>query len=453
MRYALRPQDLNVVQSAAEAGAKPTPQPVDDVHDSLREWRQRWRDIMKSAIIYFDGTPQLQVTRLKSHLNVLGSQVQPFFDQRVTHVISENAKSDVALKAKEAHRKVYTVEKLARFLSSLLGHSVTTVLDETQSAKLARMLEEDKRKSAHATPYARKDDFYYFKGPYLLIWDPSKYNRPMCLKEWRPSATSEEGEWPQLRRAPMGMSPFTARAIVRSEKRKQHRQVKLEESEDEINTQFDKKTTSDAGNLEKKPDFAAKRRQAEPEENKENAVTQMRLVPLAAHATNSTRLREFGEIVASGVPRYSQTSANPLAARKETAGSRELVNLRRKVLPRPQASITECSAEAEGCNTLPPAPANTLASRGSVQASGIISPAMSLAAASASMPDPVKPRPVAVPKPKARKPGYCENCLEKYDELSEHLASKRHRLFAASDQKFLELDRVIETLQRPRVLH
>lgn len=441
MRYALRPQNLNVVQPAAEAGAKPAL--ADDVQDSLREWRQRWWEIMKDAVIYFDGTPQTQVSRLKSYLSVLGSQVQPFFDQRVTHVISENAKSDVALKAKDAHRKVYNVEKLARFLSSLLGQSVTTALDESQSAKLARMLEEDTRRSAHAASYSRKDEFYHFKGPYLLIWDPGRYNRPMCSKEWRPSATAEEGEWPQLRRAPTGMSPFTARSVVRSEKRKQHRLAKLDESEAEIDTQLDKKQGPEAV---KTASFAAKKRHGELEDNKENAVTQMRLVPLAAHATNSVRLREFGEIVASGVPRYSQTSANPRSAQKETAGSREMINLRRKVLPRPQVPIAECSADTERSSTQQII-VSTLASRTSVQASGTISPAMSMAAASVPT---SKPRLLAVPKPKMRKPGYCENCLEKYDDLNEHLVSKRHRLFATSEQKFIELDRVIETLQLSR---
>lgn len=451
MREVLQAQDTNAYTAAGKYSKQAGDEP-------LREWRAKWRHIMKDAVIYFDSIPAPQIEHLKPYIAELGSHIQPFFDQRVSHVISENHRSEVSCKARDASRKVYTLEKLSRFITSLLGHTVTPLVGEVaqQQIKLAKMLETDARQTT-----SRKDDFYFFKGPYVLVWDPSTYNRPLCIKEWKSCAVAEEGEWPQLRKAPMGMSPFTARAVVRSEKRRHdmHKQEKLameklamegeidgdgnEDEDAEDREMGEKRRKCDdkeniphpdgpvvtasvnrqtLGNEAPEPQVETQTRESQFQGSQrdvtavraqqytsrlpsvvEGAAAMAPLAPAAA-ATPSVRLREFGEIVASGVPRYSQTSKSFTS--KEAVSSRELANLRRKVMPRPHAEPNEPAAKP-----------------------------------------PVEMR-VPKVKPMAKKPGWCENCLEKYEDLAEHVAGKSHRSFALNDQKFAALDAVIALLQR-----
>lgn len=381
---------------------------ADDERDSLRAWRARWRQIMQTAIIYFDGIPANQVEKLKGYLTLLGSTTQPFYDQKVTHVISENQHNELATKARDHGCKVYTTQKLSRFLGSLLGKTLTAAVDDGHSNRLAQLLEDDSRMS---TAQNRRDDFVSFRGPYLLISDSQGYHRPLVIKEWRAAHDVDDSEWPQLRRAPLGVSPFTAKSALKSDKRRYHEQqqqhkrqaplaqVVEEESEDE-----------DASAKRFQAETAApllKKRRTGDTSDKENQMMDARAMrPIPAQSTNSTRLRDFGEIVASGVPRYSQTSTKSFSAR-DSVNSREMASLRRKVTGS-QVLVTKS------------------------------------AVADASKPH----RAQARAKP-AKKPGYCENCLERYNDLQEHLTSRTHQQFAANESKFLGLDQVISQLQRP----
>lgn len=45
--------------------------------------------------------------------------------------------------------------------------------------------------------------------------------------------------------------------------------------------------------------------------------------------------------------------------------------------------------------------------------------------------------------------GYCENCRVRYQDLSLHVASKKHRRFAANPKNFVDLDDMLQCLQRP----
>ncbi|TPX36312.1 hypothetical protein SmJEL517_g01489 [Synchytrium microbalum] len=47
------------------------------------------------------------------------------------------------------------------------------------------------------------------------------------------------------------------------------------------------------------------------------------------------------------------------------------------------------------------------------------------------------------------RPGYCENCCDKYDDFIEHVNSKRHRDFAIDESNFSELDECLADVQRP----
>ncbi|KAF8420209.1 Dfp1/Him1, central region-domain-containing protein [Tirmania nivea] len=50
---------------------------------------------------------------------------------------------------------------------------------------------------------------------------------------------------------------------------------------------------------------------------------------------------------------------------------------------------------------------------------------------------------------KEPKPGYCENCREKFDHFDEHTMSRRHRKFACNENNFADLDQLLAQLERP----
>ncbi|MCJ1350983.1 MAG: hypothetical protein MMC33_000965 [Icmadophila ericetorum] len=47
------------------------------------------------------------------------------------------------------------------------------------------------------------------------------------------------------------------------------------------------------------------------------------------------------------------------------------------------------------------------------------------------------------------KPGYCENCKEKFDDFEEHCAGRKHRKFATTQENWADLDGLLGKLVRP----
>ncbi|KAK9853673.1 hsk1-interacting molecule 1 [Penicillium brevicompactum] len=55
-------------------------------------------------------------------------------------------------------------------------------------------------------------------------------------------------------------------------------------------------------------------------------------------------------------------------------------------------------------------------------------------------------------KPERRrepKPGYCENCRDKFDDFEEHTLTRKHRRFAVNSTNWAELDSLLAEIQRP----
>ena len=51
-------------------------------------------------------------------------------------------------------------------------------------------------------------------------------------------------------------------------------------------------------------------------------------------------------------------------------------------------------------------------------------------------------------KEKELKPGYCENCREKFDDFDRHIVGRKHRKFALTKENWLELDDLLKHLVR-----
>ncbi|KAI0319190.1 Dfp1/Him1, central region-domain-containing protein [Amylostereum chailletii] len=49
------------------------------------------------------------------------------------------------------------------------------------------------------------------------------------------------------------------------------------------------------------------------------------------------------------------------------------------------------------------------------------------------------------------KPGYCENCRQRYDDFDDHIGTRKHRRFAENEANFLYLDDCLARIRRPTV--
>lgn len=155
----------------------------------LREWQRQWRRILARATVYFDCVDNQSISRVQPTLRNLGTTVDRFFSVKVTHVVTTRAldgkypPGDVLHKAFAENMKVWTYEKLLRFLGYLLKKP--TVQQMQQQDKLAVMLRQEKMLGPNdRDPTARREDYHYFKGPYILVWDPTSNYRPLMHKEY-----------------------------------------------------------------------------------------------------------------------------------------------------------------------------------------------------------------------------------------------------------------------------
>ncbi|KAJ2359678.1 Cdc7p-Dbf4p kinase complex regulatory subunit [Coemansia sp. RSA 2610] len=56
---------------------------------------------------------------------------------------------------------------------------------------------------------------------------------------------------------------------------------------------------------------------------------------------------------------------------------------------------------------------------------------------------------VPVRRPVVARPGYCENCREKFDDMLEHVKTPQHRRFASNERNWVELDTLLDRVRRP----
>ncbi|CCJ28436.1 unnamed protein product [Pneumocystis jirovecii] len=247
---------------------------TEETNMKIREWQRQYRKAFPSFKFYFDSVDQNMKHKLTKQINKLGGTVEAFFSKNITHVVTtrpipdftdislqlarklgpttdtafvtsstsqnkprklfglgnilkdsyisskpnqeELLKNDVLIKAHEYGMKIWSFDKFVnRILRSLLDLSLTP-----NQPKLSYLLYDEKingtRERDRSAP---REDYVYFKGPYIFVRDMSNIYRPIIIKEWPkpPSGKISEGEWPQFRVTDFGHCPF-----IRNNYRKSH---------------------------------------------------------------------------------------------------------------------------------------------------------------------------------------------------------------------------------------
>ncbi|KAF9632766.1 BRCT domain-containing protein [Lasiodiplodia theobromae] len=409
---------------------------------------------------------------------------------------------DILVKAREMGMKIWALEKLERILNTMFNTdtgeqppayntrgSTAVTASKSRGADLSQLLKNEKVNGPADRDLAvSTKDMAHFRGYYVYVHCMNEKYRPVIMRDYPKVSVKEEGKWPQFRLTAPGRCPFV-------EDPQQLRKWQLQEQQKTTQQKPDRpaappRTRSASAALE-----AAKQRapRLEPKRTltENNSVSRRGSVtteestdtilskpldppklipakrrepdgvpPLFGSAQASLRAMPRyagGEPIASGVQPSNITSAiksqmisSTAAAPGGRAGtSKELNQLSRKVLEKNSAPnsttstyMTDIRAAINGDRGAPPRAAK---SKAQANITGV--------------PDPEEVekqggRRVIVPRRKKSlerepKPGYCENCREKFDDFDTHVVSRKHRKFATTQENWKDLDSLLSQLVRP----
>lgn len=344
--------------------------------------------------------------------------------------------ADVLYRAREMGKKMWTLEKLLKILdmlqeadpykSALVGHGRGTAHGKTSEESNLLQLLQNERVSV-------TKELHYFKGPYIYIYDIEEKTKPVMVREYQKVADKKDGDWPQFRVASQGRCPFI-----------EDYEPTEKESRAQTQTRAKAKPVVEAPALELRPPavpppkpVTGKRTLVEMEDGNNRGAAPIRAaesfdrskvsnIPsldfrsqnaFMSHAKAGRLLA--GEPVASGVQPSNITSAIRSQMISSTTGalgakagtSKEIHGLQRKVLQK--ASTPAVSNDSNGFIRSASLSRATARKLDVVEEDETVKQKEKLRRTASA--------PVPQVRQKARdpKPGYCENCQDKFDDFED----------------------------------
>lgn len=127
--------------------------------------------------------------------------------------------------------KIWQLEKLQRIMNSMFDNAADSNIQpgrntrnipglrEEKSADLSKMLRNEQLNGASDRDTSVLPlEFVPFKGPYIYVRDMAERTKPILLKEYPQSEKPEDGEWPQFRSVAPGKCPFVDENLPKPEK-------------------------------------------------------------------------------------------------------------------------------------------------------------------------------------------------------------------------------------------
>ena len=373
--------------------------------------------------------------------------------------------------------KIWAAEKLQRILahmfddSAIHGHNtrgnniaVTTV--RAREEDLSQVLRNEKHSgSADRDPSALTKDLVLFKGPFIYIHDMDGKTRPTMFREYPKVARRQDGAWPQFRSATVGKCPFvedhiSQKELERDRQKEKAMALQLErEAQQQAprtrsvtaveHVQMDpprrtspRKALREVSNVLTGPKLNIAPPEFSKPTNPAKVERHTSFLPTAIEVPSVVFIRPAhmhfaGEPAASGIQRSNLTSAirsnmisSTAAAPGGKAGtSREVHELKRKVLERSNTGSLSVGsmpsshrmADLAGHlkNARAPAPQRAAKSKAQEKLGGIQeedNPSEDDLAAEWAAHALSRKKQATKKDPR---PGYCENCRDKYDDFDE----------------------------------
>ncbi|POR39386.1 Hsk1-interacting molecule 1 [Tolypocladium paradoxum] len=398
--------------------------------------------------------------------------------------------NDVLHKAREMGKKIWSLEKFQTMLSVLLeseGHQGSYAASRTSTVRshyglaksshepnLLQLLHNERINGpSDRDPTAVNRELVYFKGPYIYVWDMDEKQKPIMVREYPKVANKADGEWPQFRSVGNGRCPFVEEVEVSE---KDHRKTRERERARATAAAAAAKRGESVPIL-KPPEIpmgrpvTGKRTLTEMEDGHNRvtrAVTPTDVFnPAKAAMSKPAEVRPTqnaftsraeggrlfaGEPVASGMQPSNITSAIRSQMISSTSGingakagtSKEVHGLQRKVLQKTNPASQDPSSRRLAEVSMDVASSRSI-NMGRHTSRTVHTqdddPQRAEGKGKRSQSQPLRSK-------KDLKPGYCENCQDKFLDFDEHILSRKHRKFAENDDNWHELDSLLAQLKR-----
>jgi regulatory subunit for Cdc7p protein kinase len=374
--------------------------------------------------------------------------------------------------------KIWAAEKLQRILAHMFddsashghntrGNNMPMTTGRVREEDLSQVLRNEKYNGlADRDPTALTKDLVLFKGPFIYIHDMDGKTRPTMVREYPKVARRQDGAWPQFRSATVGKCPFVEDHMSRKElerererEREKERAMALQlerEAQQAPRTpsvttvetvQMDpprrkspRKALREVSNVSNGPNVnlttASLSKPIDPPKVERHTAFPPAIEVPSVGFIRPTHMHFAREPAASGMQQSNLTSAirsnmisSTAAAPSAKAGtSKEVHELKRKVLERSNTGSLSVGSMPSSHrmmdlaghlkNARAPAPQRAAKSKAQEKLGGIREEddpseeelAAERAADAASRKRTAKKDP---------KPGYCENCRDKYDDFDE----------------------------------
>lgn len=367
--------------------------------------------------------------------------------------------------------KIWAAEKLHRILASILedtgshSHHTRGSAHATRGHQddLVQVLKNEKLGAASERDQANlAREMVSFKGPFIYVHDMEEKYRPTMVREYPKVARRQDGEWPQFRSASIGKCPFVEDPAMKREmeqERARQRQFYAQASKETSHHTRARSTTAEDGSMMNPPQRGSPRKALREVRNAlvQPATVDPIMLQKAPIASSHERQLSFPpmpdqanfefikpnhmqlgrEPAASGIQRSNLTSAiqsqmisSTAAAGVKAGTSREVHELKRKVLERSHTGSLSVGSipsshrmtDLVGAlkNSRAPAPQRAAKSKAQEKLGGI-QEEVDPNGVDESNEKTVQGAAVKRKKPAQRdpKPGYCENCRDKYDDFEE----------------------------------
>ncbi|KAJ5991115.1 hypothetical protein N7522_011322 [Penicillium canescens] len=399
---------------------------------------------------------------------------------------------DVLQRARQMGMKIWALEKLQRMITTINDSDIGAQADTASRSKtaggnaangkgendLSRVLRQELLNGPSDRDPLSSMEMLMFKGPFVYIHDMNEKTKPVMVREYSRVARRQDGSWPQFRSAPLGKCPFIDEPPSRKEyDRHRLRQLQKEKKAALHNTDGNREakpkatapahrvqdtklvtevTKSKPSEHEQRIPPAIQTESQKPsfDENNERKSSESFIPP---HFPRTGPFYTGREPAASGVQPSNMTSAirsqmisSTAAAPGAKAGlSKEVHGLKRKVLEKGTGAIGAGSMAApqrrEGsvpvqCKNMNPPGRSNLRHEDDGNQSEV-------AGSKRQREDKEQQR--KSERRRDPKPGYCENCRDKFDDFEEHTLTRKHRRFAANSTNWAELDALLFEIQRP----
>jgi regulatory subunit for Cdc7p protein kinase len=133
--------------------------------------------------------------------------------------------ADVLHKARALGMKIWALEKLQRMMTTMFdtdtgyqlahGHNTrsnsvsTSIPRTTREADLSQLLRNERINGpSDRDPTVATKELTLFKGPYIYIHDIDEKQKPIMVREYAKVSHKEDGDWPQFRSVANGKCPF-----------------------------------------------------------------------------------------------------------------------------------------------------------------------------------------------------------------------------------------------------